>query len=32
MMEYDHDKVDEMVLALLGLTTAGPRRAWKSHD
>jgi hypothetical protein len=32
MMEYDYDKVDEMVLALLWLTTAGPRRAWKSHD
>ena len=31
-MEYDHNKVDEMVLALLWLTPAGPRRAWKSHD
>jgi Mn-dependent DtxR family transcriptional regulator len=34
-MEYDKDKVDEMVLALLYLTMfddkAG-RRAWKSHD
>jgi hypothetical protein len=30
-MEYDRDKVDEMVLALLWLTPAGPRRAWK-HD
>jgi hypothetical protein len=31
-MEYDPDKVDEMVLALLWLTSAGNRRAWKSHD
>jgi hypothetical protein len=31
-MEYDHDKIDEMVLALLWLTPAGHRRAWKSHD
>jgi hypothetical protein len=31
-MEYDPDKVDEMVLALLWLTLAGNRRAWKSHD
>jgi len=31
-MEYDHAKVDEMVLALLWLTPAGPGRAWKSHD
>ena len=31
-MEYDQDKVDEMVLALLWLTPANPRRAWKSHD
>jgi len=31
-MEYDHNKVDEMILALLWLTAAGPRRAWKSHD
>jgi Domain of unknown function (DUF6429) len=31
-MEYDHDKVDEMVLALLWLTRAGEGRAWKSHD
>jgi hypothetical protein len=34
-MEYDKDKVDEVVLALLYLTMfddkAG-RRAWKSHD
>ena len=27
-MEYDLDKVDEMVLALLWLTPAGNRRAW----
>jgi hypothetical protein len=34
-MEYDQDKVDEMVLALLWLTTFddhGSRRAWKGHD
>lgn len=31
-MEYDRDKVDEMVLALLTLTPAGDGRAWKSHD
>jgi hypothetical protein len=31
-MEYDPDKVDEMVLPLLWLTSAGSRRAWKSHD
>jgi hypothetical protein len=31
-MEYDHNKIDEMVLALLWLTPAGPHRAWKSHD
>lgn len=35
-MDYDHDKVDEMVLALLYLTTweeaALGARAWKSHD
>jgi hypothetical protein len=35
-MDYDQDKVDEMVLALLSLTThdeAGwSARAWKSHD
>jgi hypothetical protein len=30
-MEYNHEKVDEMVLALLWLTPAGPRRAWKLH-
>jgi len=36
MMEYDKDKVDEMVLALLYLTMFGEdqygARAWKSHD
>ena len=34
-MEYDKDKVDEMVLALLSLTMFGDRtglRAWKGHD
>jgi hypothetical protein len=31
-MEYDHKKVDDVVLALLWLTQAGNRRAWKSHD
>jgi len=35
-MDYDHDKVDEMVLALLYLTileeAALGARAWKSHD
>jgi hypothetical protein len=34
-MEYDEDKVDEMVLALLYLTSFDDRpgwRAWKSHD
>jgi hypothetical protein len=34
-MEYVTDKVDEMVLALLYLTTFDDRpgyRAWKSHD
>jgi len=31
-MEYNHDKIDEMVLALLWLTLAGDHRAWKSHD
>ena len=34
-MEYNKDKVDEMVLALLYLTTFADRpgwRAWKSHD
>jgi hypothetical protein len=35
-MDYDHDKVDEMVLALLWLTAFDEgkfgTRAWKSHD
>jgi Zn-finger domain-containing protein len=31
-MEYDRDKVDEMVLALLWLTRTGDGRAWKGHD
>jgi hypothetical protein len=34
-MEYDRDKVEEMVLALLWLTAHRDRfgeRAWKSHD
>ena len=34
-MEYDKDKVDEMALALLYLTTFEERsglRAWKGHD
>ena len=31
-MDYDHDKIDEMILALLWLTPAGPQQAWKSHD
>jgi hypothetical protein len=34
-MDYDKDKVDEAVLALLYLTLCGDRYgacAWKSHD
>ncbi len=31
-MDYDQDKVDEMVLALLLLTQTGDGRAWKGHD
>jgi hypothetical protein len=31
-MEYDNDKVDEMVLALLFLTLHDGCRAWKGHD
>jgi hypothetical protein len=31
-MEYDKDKVDEMVLALLYLTLHDGNRAWKGHD
>ena len=34
-MEYDKDKIDDMVLALLYLTTfddSGRKRAWKDYD
>jgi hypothetical protein len=31
-MEYDREKVDEMVLALLWLTLGDDGRAWKGHD
>lgn len=31
-MEYDKNKVDDMVLALLFLTRCGGGRAWKGHD
>jgi hypothetical protein len=31
-MEYNKDKVDEMVLALLFLTLHDHGRAWKGHD
>ncbi|MBA2271802.1 MAG: hypothetical protein H0W20_14590 [Chthoniobacterales bacterium] len=31
-MEYDKDKVDDMVLALLYLTLHDDNRAWKGHD
>lgn len=34
-MDFDKDKVDEMVFPLLWLTSFGEhgiRRAWKSHD
>ena len=31
-MDYDEDKVDELVLALLCLTQTGEGRAWKGHD
>ncbi len=31
-MDYDREKVEETVLALLWLTLDGYRRAWKSHD
>src|SRR4030095_5737448 len=31
-MDYDKDKVDEMVLALLYLTLHDGDRAWKDHD
>jgi len=32
MNEFDTDKIDEMVLALLYLTLHEDRRAWKGHD
>jgi hypothetical protein len=32
LMDYDKDKVDEMVLALLYLTLHDEYRAWKGHD
>jgi hypothetical protein len=31
-MNYDPDKVDEMVLALLWLTQTSDGRCWKGHD
>jgi hypothetical protein len=31
-MDYDKDKVDDMVLALLFLTLHDGSRAWKGHD
>ena len=31
-MEYDEDKIDEMVLALLWLGLHEDCRAWKGHD
>lgn len=31
-MEYDRDKVDDAVLALLFLTQCGGGRTWKGHD
>jgi hypothetical protein len=31
-IDYDREKVEEAVLALLWLTLDGDRRAWKSHD
>lgn len=31
-MDYDHDKVDEVVLALMFLTLHGDGRAWKGFD
>jgi hypothetical protein len=32
LVDYDKDKVDEMVLALLFLTLHDDGRAWKGHD
>ena len=31
-MDYDTDKIDDMVLALLWLTEHEDGRAWKGHD
>ena len=31
-MEYDREKVDEIVLALLWLTLSAENRAWKGFD
>lgn len=31
-MDYDTDKIDDMVLALLWLTLHEDDRAWKGHD
>ena len=31
-MNYDTDKIDDMVLALLWLTVHDEVRAWKGHD
>jgi hypothetical protein len=31
-MDYDTDKIDEAVLALLQLTLHDGNRAWKGHD
>ena len=31
-MEFDNDKIDDMVLALLWLTLHDECRAWKGHD
>ena len=31
-MDYNKDKVDDMVLALLFLTLHDQNRAWKGHD
>ena len=31
-MDYDTDKIDDMVLALLWLTLHEDYRAWKGHD
>ena len=31
-MEYDENKIDEIVLALLFLTLHDDNRAWKGHD